>query len=280
MRVLRSFIEMCAIALVLHMPLFAQNSDSLLCDDEECVLEILKSINSRDSVDFIKMALANYIDAYRNPELSPDSQMYSYILAADNILKKSTDYPTYVFVYQYFISGFSELGANMVVDYLIRMPYLEQINATSGEKNIIINISESYKRVKIGSKAPDIQTVTINKKVFNLDDVDSEYTIILFWSYSCPHCRDLIKELSSFAKNHKDFAVVTVNVSGDLKKVKRILRKNHLAQFNICDGKGWDSQIVNDYAVDMTPSLFLLDKDKIIIAKPFDIDDILNSIEL
>ena len=64
-------------------------------------------------------------------------------------------------------------------------------------------------------------------------------------------------------------------VSKDLKKVKRLLRKAKLdSQYNICDGMGWDSPIVEDYAVDMTPSLFLLDEDKVLIAKPFDIEEV------
>ena len=105
--------------------------------------------------------------------------------------------------------------------------------------------------------------------------------MILFWSYSCPHCHELLQELADFAKENKNFAIVTVNVSGEMRKVKRLLRKLGLKKhYNICDGQGWNSPIVADYAVDMTPSMFLLDKDKTIIGKPFNIDDIINSVEL
>ena len=103
-----------------------------------------------------------------------------------------------------------------------------------------------------------------------------QFTIILFWSYSCPHCRDLIKELAEFADKNEHITVVTVNVSGDLKKVRRLLKKTGSKKYhNIFESEGWKSQIVEDYAVDMTPSLFLLDEDKVLIAKPFDIDEII-----
>ena len=245
---------------------------------------LLERIDFNDTTlvdsEFLKTTLANYIDSAKNPQLPSENQMYNYILAADNILKECSSYPMYAFVYQYLICGFSDLGANLVVDYLTRMPYLNYINADTEQKQYIINIAESYQRVKIGFQAPNIQSLTINNEQFDLYNVNSEYTIILFWSYSCRHCRDLIGELADFVRENKDCKIVTVNVSGDLKKVRRFLKKQHLADYNICDGKGWSSTIVSDYAVDMTPSLFLLDKNKIIIAKPFNVDEILNSIEL
>jgi hypothetical protein len=74
---------------------------------------------------------------------------------------------------------------------------------------------------------------------------------------------------------------VTVNVSVELKQVKRLLRRVGMKKYhNICDGEGWQSPIVEDYAVDMTPSMMLLDKDKIIIGKPFNTEEIENLVEL
>ena len=90
----------------------------------------------------------------------------------------------------------------------------------------------------------------------------------------------MIKELGEFAKKNDDVAIVTINISGDLRKVKRLLKKTHLEKcYNIFDGEGWNSRIVESYAVDMTPAFFLLDEDKKIIAKPFDIQELINEIE-
>ena len=241
---------------------------------------LLEKINFNDTTlintEFLDSTLAEYIDSAQNQELSTEGQMYNYILAADNVMKNCTTYPMYKYVYQYLINGFSELGANLVVDYMIRLPYLEYLGADDEQLNEIINIAESYNRIKIGCKAPDIECVTVDDNLFNLYDVKEKFTILLFWSYSCPHCRDLIKELTEFADKNEDVSVVTVNVSGDLKKVRRLLKKTGAIKYhNIFAKEGWNSKIVENYAVDMTPSLFLLDKDKVIIAKPFDIDEII-----
>ena len=246
---------------------------------------LLKKIDFNDTTlvdsDFLKTTLAEYVDSAKNPQLTGENQMYNYILAVDEVLKKCTSYPMYKFVYQYFIYGFSELGANMVVDYMMRVPYLENVGANSGQRNEIIALAASFEKIKIGHKAPDIHAVTIDGREFDLNSVENRYVIILFWSYTCPHCCSLLEELSGFVKENKDFAVVTVSVSKELKKVKKTLKKARITQcYNVCDGEGWKSPIIENYAVDMTPSMFLLDKDRNIIAKPFDTEEIMNSIEL
>ena len=246
---------------------------------------VLDRINFNDErligSDILKNTITEYMTMVQNASKSQTNPNYNLILAADNIMSRCySSYQMYKFVYQYLIYGFSEMGANAAVDYMVGLPYFQYLNANAMQANEMLKIAESYNRVKIGSKAADIDAVTLKNYVFELYAVEAKYTILLFWSYSCPHCRNLVNELGKFVKKRKDIAVVTVNVSGDLVKVKRLLRKSHLKkQYNIYENSGWNSEIVDDYAVDMTPSLFLLDADKIIIAKPFDIEEITNFVD-
>ena len=257
--------------------------NTMMGQSEESILD---KIDFNDTTminsDLMWQTIAEYITAEQNKSANPNSQMYNMILAADNVLGRScTSFVMYKSVYQYLISIFSELGATQVVDYMLRMPYLGYLDATDSEREEIMDIAERYERVKIGLKTPDIHTKTIKKLEFTLSEIKSKNTLIFFWSYSCPHCREILKELGKLAKKDKDLAIITVNVSGDFKKVKCLLKKSGLKNaYNIADGKGWNSPIVEDYAVDMTPSLFLLDENKILIAKPFDIEEVINLLGL
>ena len=172
------------------------------------------------------------------------------------------------------ITGFTEMGATLVVDYMMRMPYIEYLDATKEQRAELYDLAEQFNRVKIGSVAPDINALTIKGDTFSLHDAESQFFVILFWSYSCPHCREMLKELASLSKND-DVMIITVNVSGKKKKVNRLLRSLKVNGINICDGLGWESPIVGDFAVNMTPSLFVLDKDKKIVARPFGINEIM-----
>ena len=231
--------------------------------------------------DILWSTISDYITQEQNKDSDKKSQIYNMILATDNVLSRCMSYPMYKSVYQFLISGFSELGANLVVDYMARMPYLEFINADDEQMAEIMHVASQYERVKIGKKAPDIQSVTIDNAEFALSNIEKKYTLVLFWSYSCPHCRDLIDELADIKADYQDLAIVTVNVAGEKKKVKKMLKQTHFDKnYNIYDGKGWNSPIVEDYAVDMTPSMFLLDENKILIAKPLDIEELIKIIEL
>ena len=232
--------------------------------------------------DFLWQTIADYITSEQNKATDPNSQTYNMILAADNVLSRScTSFVMYKAVYQYLINGFYELGATKVVDYMIRMPYLEYLDTNDAERDEIMSMASQYDRVKIGFQAPDIHAKTINNLEITLSEIKSKNTLVFFWSYSCPHCREMIKELGKLAQKDKNLTIITVNVSGKLKRIKRLLKKSGLNDaYNIYDGKGWDSPIVEDYAVDMTPSLFLLDENKILIAKPFDIEEVIKLIGL
>lgn len=244
---------------------------------------LLENINFNDTslidTEALKTVIAEYIDSSLDRTKTAKEQMYDMILATDNVLAHaSTGFEMYRFVYQYLIGGFSTLGANMVVDYMVRLPYFEFVEADEIQRLEMQNIAESYKRVKIGAEAPVIQAVTLEGKAFDLTDVESEYVLVFFWSPSCPHCHEMLKELAKYANKREGITVVTVSVGTDLKEVRKMLAKSRLKGYHICDGDGWNSLLVDDYAVDVTPSLFLL-KDKRILAKPFDIKELITIIE-
>lgn len=219
-------------------------------------------------------AIMHYIDSCQDTVKSAQGQIYDVILAVDNILARCPSFEMYKFVYQYLIYGFSELGVNQLVDYMMRMPYVETLGLNEDEFEELNKMAESYCRVKIGFKAPDIQAVTIDGCDFDLEKINSKYSILLFWSANCPHCRELIKEIGKYLTDKQDVTFVNVCVLGNEKTVRKLIRKSKINGITIFDGEEWNSKIVNDYAVDMMPSVFLLDKEKIIIAKPFGIEDI------
>ncbi len=53
-----------------------------------------------------------------------------------------------------------------------------------------------------------------------------------------------------------------------------IMVKDYTEFTNILDLKKWDSQKAKDYGVTAIPSYFLLDKNKVIVAKPNDVEEL------
>ena len=52
------------------------------------------------------------------------------------------------------------------------------------------------------------------------------------------------------------------------------IKTNNLNWLNVSDLKGWDGQAAIDYCIYATPTMFLVDKQLKIIAKPMTIDDV------
>ena len=229
--------------------------------------------------DSLAMVINEAIDGAVKPQMSELDKNIAMIMATDRIITKIHDYPTYRFVYEYIIAGFAELNANRAIDYMLSIPNKEVLNLTEDELVELREIGEKYDKLRIGAQAPDIHAVTIKGKAFDLKDVKSEMVLILFWSEGCPHCRNMLKELSSFTADADYLTIVTVCATKDLKKVKKALRKSHLKGYHICDGMGWESPVFIDYNISMTPSMYLIGKNKEIVAKPFDVQEFISIIE-
>jgi thiol-disulfide isomerase/thioredoxin len=144
-----------------------------------------------------------------------------------------------------------------------------------------------------GSTAADIELPDSTGKTKSLFSVTNPYTVVVFWDPTCGHCKETLPRIDSIyrakwsALNVKIYAVAK-ETDGTRKDWLNFVGEHQL--------KGWDhvynSKDANDarvknnipsyyqlYDVQVVPTLYLLDKDKSIIAKkiPFDqIDKVLD----
>ena len=225
--------------------------------------------------------IIDFLSIQQLPGQNHDQQIMSIILGIDNVLCRSTvNFEMYEFVFQYLIEGFNELGYEDVVDYMTRIPYSENLECDEDQYNELLYIVEFNSRVKIGSQAKNISGQTIFDEEFDMYDIDSEYTIVYFWSYTCDHCRENIKQLKTFLEENPDFTMVAVSVKGDLKKIKSYVKKYKVNSYFYYDGMEWNSPHVSNYAVTATPTFYVLDKNKNIIYKPFDFEELVQFVNI
>lgn len=225
--------------------------------------------------------IIDFLSVQQSPGNDYNQQIFAIILGIDNVLYRATvNYEMYKFVFQFLIEGFKELSYNEIVDYMCRLPYLEEIDATSEQYDEMLSIVEYNSRVKIGTAAPNISGTTVLNDDFNLYDIDSEFTVVFFWSYGCAHCVEIISDLQDFMKNNTDFSLVAIAVDGPRNKIKNIAKRFKDRAYFYHDGLSWQSQIIDDYAVSATPTIFILDKDKKILYKPFDFKEFVQFVNI
>ncbi|MBS0011089.1 MAG: redoxin domain-containing protein [Bacteroidales bacterium] len=120
----------------------------------------------------------------------------------------------------------------------------------------------------IGKKATDFTMQTFSGTWKSLYDVKSEFTILYFWEPNCGHCKTVTPELRDYYRKNKDkgievFAVCTQNNKEEWEE--------YIAEYSLEWINGWDPTRSTSYDfyynVRATPLIYVLDRDKKIIAK-------------
>lgn len=135
----------------------------------------------------------------------------------------------------------------------------------------------------VGEKAANLEVLTKEDKPTTLYDLNADYTVVAFWDPNCGHCKEEIPRLDSFyqagwkAHNVKVFAVLTPDDKANVKtewlkfiKDKHLEEWTHVYKTNEMEEADYKAQkpgFRQLYDITMTPTIYLLDKTKNIIAK-------------
>jgi thiol-disulfide isomerase/thioredoxin len=115
----------------------------------------------------------------------------------------------------------------------------------------------------------------------SLNPLHASKTLIIFYASWCPHCQELIPKLNSLKKSQKGETLDILAISLDTNKNDWIsFVKTKCPDFvNLSDLKGWEGKASIDYSIYATPTMFLVDKDGKIYAKPTSFEEVQNMIQ-
>ncbi len=102
--------------------------------------------------------------------------------------------------------------------------------------------AERLRRLALFNTAPNF---SINDSI-DLQSVESEYTVLLFFDHDCDVCRQERQDLDSVCEQHSEIRVIAINVNTSDDRVDLL--------FDL-------------YDIETTPLIYVLDRDKRIIAK-------------
>jgi thiol-disulfide isomerase/thioredoxin len=219
--------------------------------------------------DILSRKMIDFLSLHQRPNLSMPELQLEFIRGLDAILQlASVEKKMYLFVIEFFIEGFYQMGLTGVSDFLSTLPHL---NSDCMDVETLMQIEQivgPHRKIITGSAAPEIVSVDIHGNPFDLKKLESRKTILVFWSITCPHCLELLPELKQFGKENPEATIVSIIMSPNSSTLKSLIEQGELDWIHIADGKGWDSPIVESYMIYGTPTLFLLDADKKIQSKP------------
>jgi len=137
----------------------------------------------------------------------------------------------------------------------------------------LVDEIQSKIKLAIGNKAPEIswEENGAQKKLSELNVADKY--ILVFWSSTCSHCLQEIPKLYEFSIKNEAMHVVAVALEDNKTDFEQFAKKL-TAWTNILGLEKWENAMAKEYKIDFTPTYFILDKDKKIIAKPMQYDDV------
>jgi len=169
---------------------------------------------------------------------------------------------------------FVELEKPNVANYITNT-YLLEI-AKQGNNDELLKAIVTYRDNSLGEVAIDFP-IKISKggkitetSLHKLDSAD--HYLIIFWSSTCFHCLDELPKVKAFIEAHpKNLKVIAIGLEDEDSTWKNTIT-NYPEFIHVLGLAKWDNTIANEYGIKATPSYFLLDKDKKIIAKPADVE--------
>lgn len=132
----------------------------------------------------------------------------------------------------------------------------------------------------IGKKAQNLVMDSYKGIFVSLYDVEKEFTILYFWEPDCGHCREATPKLRDWYEKAKteDIEIFAVCTTAEKEKWSKYIGENKLTWIN-----GWDptraSHFDYYFNVQSTPMVYILDRNKKIIAKKLAVENIGSFIE-
>jgi peroxiredoxin len=235
-----------------------------------------------DNVDFADSSLLNtevfyqlandYISTFSDPPTTD-----SYIRTIGFVLGKASDSkPVYNYLLNLMMNTFETSDFEEVYVYLIENYYLQNTcESGSGHKTIAAK-AEALKKLEIGNSAPEIKMGDVNGNLTSLYSINTKAVLLLFWSAECQHCEAAMLELINIYNDYKPKGLEIFGVSIDTVRSLWIegISKNNLKWFNVSDLKGLKSEYISSYNIWHTPTFYLLNKEKAIIARPLSVEQL------
>ncbi len=257
--------------------------------------EILTNVNAYlshikntffDKLDFTNKALVNssfltnrildYV-FYINYSDDLEKQQELYKSSVNTVLSKIKS-PTYKRdIIEFLVEQFEASKNLEMIDYLFDNHY----------NKLSINIQNTkFKTDKlalfaaeVGRVAPDFSW-TENGNSIKLSTLnDAEHYVLVFWSTGCSHCLREIPQLYTYMKTKPNMKVVAFALENDAYVWETYKKANLKGWHNVLGLNKWENTTARTYQINATPSYFILDKNKKIIAKPNEIEDVKAFIE-
>ena len=236
---------------------------------------------------FFEAKLDEYFKNYVSREADSIIEEVQYMLTVAKSGKEIYPFLLFKFTNKYISPEF--MGQDKVFLHLFQNFFSkgDTVLLNNESKKAITERAYSIMANIIGNPAPTLNLTTMDNNNFSLYNQPAKYTFIAFWDPTCGHCKVEMPRVDSFySKSWKQLGVQVLGVNTNFKELaawKQFVIEQHFDDgwihayqteeaLNAEIKAGKPTTIRQLYDVFKTPTFYLLDKDKKIIAKNLTVD--------
>lgn len=210
----------------------------------------------------------------------------SVIAAIDIVISKSRPSREVVgYLVWHFISEYQNpkfMGFDKVFVHLVE-EYFNKEHITNTTPSILTSLQERATKIKpilLEQPAPDLLLIDTTGSLLSFRPISSNYTVLFFWDSDCGICGKEIAELKKlYDQPEYDIEVYAINVNSNLEIWKKAIIERQVPGINVNGTRSATKDFHDLYDIYGTPVIYVLDKDKKIIAKRIGADKIAEFID-
>lgn len=188
------------------------------------------------------------------------------------------------------IMGMDAVFVHMADEYYCKGDGAHWVDSAATAK--ICERAKTLSPLLVGKVAENIILPDTAMNWHNMNKIPAEVTVLVFWSPTCGHCKKAIPKLEPFYQENKKRGVEVFAVSTELEidNLKTFVKANKLTFYNVSDtpeiNKNAYDYILKGtttlnslnfrtiYDIYSTPQIYILDKEKKIVAKKLGVEQL------
>ena len=139
---------------------------------------------------------------------------------------------------------------------------------------------DGLKALKVGSRLPQFFAAGLNGESISSSDLNAKVNVITLWAswnYESVNIQNLLARLQrQYPGNLK---VLSISIDGSVKDCKKIIERDSIKWSTVCDGKMWDTPVLQKIGLSYLPDNIVIDAQGKIIARTLSYQDLKNKIE-
>lgn len=197
-----------------------------------------------------------------------------------NATRKSPElfkYTVFYLTYNYETSkimGMDAVFVHMATTYYTHPKDIFWLDSAAIKK--IVDRGFQLQPLELGKKAPNLTFRDLNNNPVSIYSVNAPYTVLYFWSYECSHCKVETPILADTMKKWMPLGVhmFAVQTEYNLDSTKNNINRMGLTMWQNVHDMYNETNFRHVYDIYSTPVIYLLDKDKTIIAKRISVEQL------